>query len=155
MVDRLWFPYARSQKPFEHYVEMYALKRKIDQALPNHVYNIEPQSLNYVTHGDLWDYLYIKFLEQNPDSVYLPLTLEMGSWAWLRKNPRQIFNALGMFDPVKPHRTRRTLRRHISLIDLLIRATMSYKRWTRPPPAKLVSYASDARSTWYERSMRP
>lgn len=148
-VDRLWFPYACKPDPYIHFVEMFALKRKLDQALPNHVYKIEPQSHQYLTHGDVWDYLDQEMSAKNPSAVFLPLTLEMGSWQWVKKNPKQILTSLGPFHPVVPHRTNRILRRHITLIDFLIRAVVSHKRWSRPPEKKRANYASDASSLWY------
>ncbi len=150
--DRLWFPYAFSKRPFHHYTEMFALKRKLDQALPHHVYTVEPQSLQYVTHGDLWDYLFKGFHTLNSGAIYLPLTLEMGSWLWVKKNPKQIFHALGIFNPLKPHRTKRILRRHITLFDFLMRITASYKRWSNPPLEKRSTYNVRARALWYPHS---
>lgn len=149
-VDRLWFPYAYSKKPFPHHIEMFAMKRKLDQALPNHVYVVEPQSHQYATHGDLWDYLYLAFTKQNPHATFLPLTLEMGSWLWVKKNPWQVFNPLGIFNPLLPHRTKRILRRHTSLMDFLMRITASYKRWSYPPEEKKQLYRTGALSVWYK-----
>ena len=51
--------------------------------------------------------------------MFLPWTLEMGSWAWVRKNPLQVFQALGFFNPIKPHRYARTMRRHARLVEFL------------------------------------
>lgn len=42
-------------------------------------YVFEPQSVQYLAHGDLWDHLY-DGAHGVPDQVFLPLTLEMGSW---------------------------------------------------------------------------
>lgn len=148
--DRLWFPYASSKDLFENYVEVYALKRKLDQALPNHIYQMEPQSHAYRSHGDLWDYFYRDFLASNPaqDRIFLPLSLELGSWNWIRKNPLQAFSSWGIFNPMKPHRTRRILRRHISLIDFLMRAVHSYKAWVSPPATKRETYRNKADVLW-------
>lgn len=131
-VDRLWFPYARTRRPFHHLPEMLALTRLLDATLPNHVYAIEPQARSYTIAGDLWDHLYDGFRSAAPERVFLPLTLEMGSWTWLKKNPRQALNALGGFNPLVPHRLRRTLRRHLLLFDFLHRATASPDSWARP-----------------------
>lgn len=129
-VDRLWFPYARTRKPFSALREVYALKTLLDATLPNHVYRVEPQSRSYTTHGDLWDHLHDQH-QADRQSTYLPLTLEMGSWTWVKKNPRQAFSLLGSFNPIKPHRLRRTLRRHVPLLDFLHRATASSTEWIR------------------------
>lgn len=133
-VDRLWFPYARTRRPFHHLPEMLALTRLLDRTLPNHVYAVEPQARSYTIAGDLWDHLYDRFREAAPGRVFLPLTLEMGSWTWLKKNPRQALTALGGFNPLVPHRLRRTLRRHLLLFDFLHRATASPEAWARPAP---------------------
>ncbi|MEY2666159.1 MAG: hypothetical protein RLZZ384_330 [Pseudomonadota bacterium] len=119
--DRLWFPYATSQKPFESLPEIYALKELLDQCYPNHFYKIEPTSEEYVIHGDLWDYLYDDFLvkKTNDQALFMPLTLEMGSWLWLRKNPMHLFLRHGLFHPVLPHRQQRIMRRHLLLFDFL------------------------------------
>ena len=57
------------------------------------------------------------------------MTLELGSWLWIKKNPRQLFSRQGMFNPVKAHRTERVLRRHANLLDFLARAAFSSQRW--------------------------
>jgi hypothetical protein len=131
--DQLWFPYAKSKAPFPRLPELFALKQLMDQVLPHHVYRFEPQSKNYTTHGDLWDYLCeIHPGNQNPSHILLPLTLEMGSWNWIRKNPVQLLSFLGPFNPIKPHRLKRTLRRHLPLFDFLIRTMTSPGSWSVP-----------------------
>ena len=150
MVDRLWFPYAKTQKPFPHLPEAMALKRKLDETLPNHVYQYEPQAKNYVTHGDLWDHLYEKQRAEGSSKVYLPLTLEIGSWLWLKKNPIQAFSYLGPFNPVKPHRMRRTLRRHLPLFDFLLRSVRSHATWSQLSPDARRDHERAALDLWYE-----
>lgn len=56
----------------------------------------------------------------------------MGSWLWIRKNPIQIFSFTGPFNPVKPHRYQRIMRRHLSLIDFLQRVTLYDSSWNQP-----------------------
>ena len=124
MVDRFWYPYAKSIHDFPSIKEVLSLKDLIDETLQHHIYKIESQSQSYTTHGDLWDYIYELHQESKSDSqVLLPFTLEMGSWNWVRKNPKQIFSALGMFNPMIEHRFERTMRRHWPLIDFLFTAT--------------------------------
>lgn len=153
--DRLWFPYARTRRPFPNLAEIYALERLLDETLPNHVYRLEPQARNYTVHGDLWDYLHDRHADRLADGgdgaarVFLPLTLEMGSWLWLRKNPRQAFSVLGGFNPMKPHRLRRTLRRHLPLFDFLHRATASPRRWAFPEPPVRERLTAAAFERWY------
>ena len=55
--DRIWFPYAHSRAPMPHLPEMHALMEILDQTHSHHRYLFEPQSRQYLTHGDLWDYL--------------------------------------------------------------------------------------------------
>ncbi len=127
--DQVWFPYAYTADPFDDIGEVFALRLLFRRNYPNYsFYLIEPQSRHYTTHGDLWDYLYRDTLHQRP-GVYLPLTLEMGSWMWIKKNPAQIFNSLGVFNPLLPHRHERVLRRHQCLMEFLILAAASFKNW--------------------------
>lgn len=134
-VDRLWYPYARSIGDFPHENLCQQLAQCLDDFEANHVYRIEPQSVQYTTHGDLWDHLFDLHTEQHglDGNLFLPWTLEMGSWAWLRKNPLQIFGALGAFNPIKPHRHRRVMRRHARLIEFLLHLTASADQWRNVP----------------------
>ena len=104
------------------------VQRLLDRTLPNHVYRVEQTAQAYTIRGDLWDYLYDRRREAGAGCM-LPLTLEMGSWAWVRKNPLQALSTLGRFNPVRPHRHRRTLRRHLPLLDFLCHAVASYDAW--------------------------
>ena len=146
--DRIWFPYAHTRKPIAHLAEMQALKDVFLQTYSHHPYVFEPQSLQYLAHGDLWDHLYLEACE-DPERVFLPLTLEMGSWLWIKKNPRQMFSLKGIFNPLIEHRQHRVLRRHLSLLDFLARATCSHERWT-PTPAMRAKLHADALRDWYE-----
>lgn len=144
--DRIWFPYANSRKqPIQHLGEIYQLRQLFFQTYPYQNYHFEPQSLHYLTHGDLWDHLYRQSLSLN--TVFLPLTLEMGSWRWIRKNPLQAFNLLGMFHPIKPHRINRVLRGHLVLMEFLVSATLSYQQWTQQGLPQV--FAKQAEALWY------
>lgn len=134
--DRVWFPLAHTADPIPHLAEVIALEELFEQTHPSHRYLFEPQSLQYRTHGDIWDYLYLEALQQ-PQHCFLPLTLEMGSWLWVKKNPRQLFSRLGMFNPVAEHRLHRVLRRHTSWLDFLMRATCGYQSWQVSGPRRL------------------
>jgi hypothetical protein len=146
--DRLWFPYAHSSEPIAHLAEMHALKEIFFQTYSQHQYVFEPQSLQYLAHGDLWDHLYLQSL-QDPQRVFLPLTLEMGSWLWIKKNPRQLFSRLGIFNPLIEHRQQRVLRRHISLLDFLARAAASQALWLPQGEAR-AAHQGQALQEWYE-----
>ena len=59
--------------------------------------------------------------------VFLPLTLEMGSWLWVKKNPRQLFSRHGIFNPLIEHRQQRVLR-HAHRVARLHRARRGQPR---------------------------
>jgi len=126
--DRIWFPYAHTAQPFAHLPEVHRLKQIFDQTHPHHRYVFEPQSRQYLAHGDLWDYLHRRAVAE-PGRTFLPLTLEMGSWLWVKKNPRQLFSRHGIFNPLIEHRQQRVLRRHVALLDFAARCACSHRAW--------------------------
>jgi hypothetical protein len=149
--DQIWFPYAKTKRPYPGLPEMHAFKDLLDRTYPHHFYKIEPQALHYTTHGDLWDHLYDGYLQRGPKGgTYLPLCLEMGSWMWLKKNPLQLFQLQGHFNPMKSHRMKRTLRRHNTFFEFLIRATQSPQAWSSLSEAQRLKHESRARELWYE-----
>ncbi len=144
--DQIWFPYANSKlKPIKHLSEVYCLRQLFFQTYPYQNYKFEPQSQHYLTHGDLWDHLYMQSLEHN--TTFLPLTLEIGSWRWIRKNPLQLRSSLGFFHPIKPHRTNRVLRGHLILMEFLVHATLSYKKWLNESHTQRMT--QEAMELWY------
>jgi len=145
--DRLWFPYAHTRVPIEHLAEMHALKELLQDTLCNYRYIFEPQSRQYLAHGDLWDYLYLESVAQ-PGHVFLPMTLEMGSWTWVKKNPRQFFSLAGIFNPLIEHRQQRVLRRHLPLLEFFVRAAISSGRWLPDSPER-ASHRLQALASWY------
>ena len=148
--DQLWFPHAYSRRMFPQTAEMMALTQLLEEASPHHRYVIEPQSRQYTVHGDLWDYLHDLHNETRGDAVFLPLTLELASWGWIRKNPRQFVSRLGLFHPIKPHRVTRVLRRHLGLFDLLSRVTAAPDAWTGFDEAMRHTLEHEARRLWPE-----
>lgn len=126
--DRIWFPYAYRRRPMKRIASVMALKLLWERTYPHHNYVFEPQSSQYLTHGDLWDHFY-KRLNKHQRTLFLPLTLEMGSWQWVRKRPSQLFNVQGLFNPLVPHRHQRVLRRHLVLFDFLLGAVSNHARW--------------------------
>lgn len=146
--DQLWFPYAKNTKPFPHLAELHALKEVMDRTYPHHFYRVEPQAKNYTTHGDLWDHIYDLYREKNP-GAYLPLALEMGSWLWVKKNPWQLFSTLGPFNPLKPHRQKRILRRHQTLFDFLLRSLVSSQTWATLNQEQHNKQETRALELWY------
>lgn len=126
--DRIWFPYAHSRTPIRHLPEILALADLFNQTYREHNYLFEAQNSQYLTHGDLWDYLYLQ-MPPGSGQVFLPLTLEMGSWLWVRENPRQLFSRQGMFNPRSPGRLHRVLRSHLVWLEFLTRAAGAHKSW--------------------------
>jgi hypothetical protein len=147
VIDRLWLPYARTRAPVPHIAELYALRELLDRTLPNHIYKVEPTARVYTIAGDLWDYLYDRAVDRG--RRLLTLTLEMGSWAWVRKNPMQALTALGRFNPIVPHRLRRTLRRHLPLLDFLFRAALSGDAWSLFDATERARLERAAFAEWY------
>ena len=130
-----------------HLAEIHALKEIFDRAHSHHRYLFEPQSRHYLTHGDLWDWLYRKACS-DPARRFLPLTLEMGSWLWVRKNPRQVFSRQGLFNPLIGHRQQRVLRGHMLWFDFLVRAAASHARWLPQAEARS-EHERRALAAWY------
>jgi len=141
--DRLWFPYAHTRAPITHLAEMHSLKRIFSESNSHHRYIFEPQSLQYLAHGDLWDHLY-----RQAEHVFLPLTLEMGSWLWVKKNPRQLFSRHGIFNPLIAHRQQRVLRQHQALLDFLARAAHGHRLWLPAEDMRTYHHAQ-AFHDWY------
>ena len=145
--DSIWFPYAKTRRLMHHLPEMFALKTMLEQSHPHHSYSFEPQSNQYLLHGDLWDCAYDRTPAEN---VFLPMTLELGSWLWIRKNPRQLFSRHGIFNPIKAHRIKRVLRRHADLLDFLTRAAFAAPGWL-PPEARRAQLQQLATAYWRPR----
>jgi hypothetical protein len=151
-VDRIWFPYAHTARPISRLPEVHALSEIFDNSHAHHRYVLEPQSHQYLTHGDLWDHLYLRACA-TPERIFLPLTLEMGSWLWVKKNPRQFFSRQGIFNPLIEHRHQRVLRRHMAWFDFLTRAASSHSRWV-PAGAAREQHRQRAMQRWYGEAVR-
>ncbi|RYX94167.1 MAG: DUF2817 domain-containing protein [Comamonadaceae bacterium] len=151
MQDRIWFPYAHRRTPIPHLEHLYALHEIFSHSNNQHRYIFEPQSRQYLTHGDLWDHLYLRAGERAAkahDEVFLPLTLEMGSWLWVKKNPRQLFSRHGIFNPLIAHRQQRVLRGHLPLLDFALRAAGSWRNWLPQGEAR-AAHRRLALTKWY------
>ena len=148
--DRLWFPYAHTRRPFPWLAEAWRLQQVLRLTHEHHRYVVEPQCRQYLAHGDLWDHLTLGQAQRRPDQVFLALTLEMGSWLWVKKNPRQLFSRHGLFNPLIRHRQERVLRRHVGLLDFLARATASRERW-RPAAGERQALTQAALAHWWDR----
>ncbi len=188
--DRLWFPYAYRRRPLNDIAPIMALKLLWESNYPHHNYIFEPQSNNYLTHGDIWDYFYKRYgrakndalqvlqqpsqskpqeslhhsmnVEKNriqkkrendqsfeySQSCFLPLTLEMGSWNWVKKRPSQLLSFHGFFNPLVRHREKRVLRTHLPFLDFLRHAVMSHEHWL-PTADNTEQLKQMATSIWY------
>ena len=152
--DRIWFPYAKSLLPWPNLAEAFALTEKFEHTYPSHdLYLFEPQALSYTTNGDVWDYVYDRYCQQQPNGLYLPLTLEMGSWLWVRKNPRHLFRYHSFFNPILPHRHQRILRRHFTLMDFLMSAVRSMPSWAPVNSSHKAELYRRALERWYPESL--
>jgi predicted deacylase len=146
MRDRIWFPFAHRRAPMEALPELDALHAIFAGSQARHPYVIEPQSRQYLAHGDLWDHLVLRAAGR--PGVFLPLTLEMGSWIWVKKNVRQLFSRVGIFNPLIAHREQRVLRRHLPLLDFLVRAAASHAQWL-PRAEEREGHRGTALARWY------
>ena len=73
----------------------------------------------------------------------------MGSWLWIKKNPRQLFSRMGIFNPLIGHRQQRVLRRHLTLLDFLARAAGSHTQWA-PAPDQREHHHAQALNQWFQ-----
>ncbi|AXT71013.1 DUF2817 domain-containing protein [Vibrio sp. dhg] len=118
--DRLWFPYAHHTNPPSNLAQYYLLYRLFRKSYPHYeLYQFEPQWHQYTTHGDFWDWMLIQHQAQS-EHHFLPLTLELGSWLWVKKNPIQMLRFSQLFHPTKSHRIKRVQRRHSTFLSYLI-----------------------------------
>lgn len=127
LTDYLWTPYAKQRGVPPTWAAYSTLRDTLDVALKHHVYRFEVQSQTYCTSGDVWDFLYDEFIATNGDEkLFLPLTLEVGSWAWIRKSPHTVYRLRNFFNPAHPHREKRAIRRHRALLEFLTNIVQSY-----------------------------
>lgn len=149
MHDHIWFPYAYRKRPIGSIAKYLALKFLWERTYPRQPYIYEPQSVHYLAHGDIWDHFY-KQAKQTSQCTFLPLTLEMGSWNWVRKNPLQLKSISGIFNPQIAHRHSRVLRRHLVLLDFLLAAAMNHTQWL-PDKAHSEVLKQAANNIWYKK----
>ncbi|MBX3722386.1 MAG: DUF2817 domain-containing protein [Turneriella sp.] len=103
-----WWPYSYTTKPV---FKEQAILSVADTLRERHgMYRIEPMAKSYQTHGDLWDAALLAFqdktLQQKPQrrSLFMPFTLEVGTWHELRKSPRRLFSREAIFNPPRESR---------------------------------------------------
>lgn len=147
MQDHIWFPYAYRKRPIGSIDRFLALKFLWERTYPRQPYIYEPQSVHYLSHGDIWDYFY-KLAKTTSDCAFMPLTLEMGSWNWVRKNPLQLKTLTGIFNPQIAHRHSRVLRRHLPFLDFILSAAINYQHWL-PKEHEREVLRRAAKDIWY------
>lgn len=113
----LWWPYSFSKqqvyqdKAFESIATTLRLRHPL--------YRIEPMALSYQTHGDLWDFALLEFerrqVTKPGKSLFLPFTLEIGTWQEIKKSPSRLLTAEKIFNPPKSNR-KTYLKEHRQLI---------------------------------------
>ncbi len=133
--DRLWWPFSRSAETFPYLSVVERFRDELKATHPFHVYTVEPQHASYLIHGDPWDYIFdehTKLAGVRRDRIFIPWCLEMGSWTWLKKNPKQLFFQGGIFNPILPHRYNRIMRRHRPLLDIMRQLTANHRHWLAP-----------------------
>jgi hypothetical protein len=119
----LWWPYSYSKTRVPHAAVFQLVAAELSQRHP--LYRIEPMSLSYQTHGDLWDRALIEFEAAKErkliarQQIFLPLTLEIGTWREIKKNPLRIASKEKIFNP-PPQSRKSYLRQHRQLLWDLI-----------------------------------
>jgi hypothetical protein len=73
----------------------------------------------------------------------------MGSWLWVKKNPRQMLSLLGFFNPLIAHRHARVLRRHIHWLEFIGRAACGHRGWVPTGPER-ARHRELALRRWYD-----
>lgn len=74
---------------------------------------------------------------KNKSKTFLPLTLEMGSWLWVKKNLRQLFSLHVLFNPIVEHRLNRVLRKHTVWLEFLMHVAAGHDNWMLNGPSRL------------------
>lgn len=132
-IDHVWWPYARTKNPcvdtpvYEKISEYWKVQRKHTR------YKFGPQSETYTTHGDLWDRFYDHFQskkqKEKRTSLFLPLTLEVGTWSDLKENPGKIFRKRGIFNPAKDNKFSTIVTYRDFLRDFVLLSQSNVKDW--------------------------
>jgi hypothetical protein len=65
-----------------------------------------------------------------------------------QEEPPATVSRNGIFNPLIGHRLQRVLRRHLSLLDFLMRAAASHERWMPTPHQRAARHAR-ALTHWY------
>lgn len=123
MRDSLWWPYAGKKEPCPDQNLYERTARILCQDQPGIV--AEPQSDAYTIHGDLWDFLYSEFQVLNRKPRFLPFTLEIGTWAEIKKEPGRLLSRRGLFNP-PPESKAETILRYRAFLERFVRLNELY-----------------------------
>jgi hypothetical protein len=126
--DSLWTPWAARRGLPPGWSRYRRLREVLDRSLLHHRYRLEPQSTRYCAAGDLWDLLYGRSLAAGGAGAFLPLTLEVGTWRWLAESPYLALRWWNYFNPSRPRRQRKALRRHLPLLHCLAEIAADHER---------------------------
>lgn len=136
--DSLWYPYGKSFEKFHNHRQATVFSRYLKVTHPFHKYNIEKQSDSYIISGDMWDYLYDSCREQaKPEQVFIPWTLELGSWSWILKRPHKMFSASALFHTEQSSsRYASVMRKHWGLLEFFQKMTINHRAWVSQKASK-------------------
>ncbi len=128
--DFLWTPYARQYGYPPTWGEYIQLKAVLKSSLKYFKYKLEPQSAYYCADGDLWDHLYDRHLAHADYQAgqFLPLTLEVGTWRYVKKFPLTGLRLWNYFNPGLPDPFRKVVHQHLPLLTLLTNVVANHER---------------------------
>lgn len=112
-IDHVWWPFAYTKEKCKDEPLFLELANYLKETCHNVSFRYGPQSESYTTNGDLWDRFYIHFNEarkngkESKKSIFLPWTLEIGTWSDLKKDPLRALKKRGIFNPAKENKTER------------------------------------------------
>ncbi|MCX7632504.1 MAG: M14 family zinc carboxypeptidase [Turneriella sp.] len=104
----LWWPYSFSNRRVPNAAVFGQIGADLAEKYPS--YRIGPMASSYQTHGDLWDRALLDFEKAKAESrvakenLFLPLTLEIGTWEEIRKNPLRLVKKQKIFNPPQQNR---------------------------------------------------
>ena len=62
--DHIWIPHAYRKQPIDDIGSYMSLKLLWERNFPHHNYVFGPQAMHYLSHGDMWDYFYLRCRER-------------------------------------------------------------------------------------------
>lgn len=126
----IWTPYAKQFGLPPTWSDFMRIKTVLKDALQYFKYKFKPQSAYYTADGDLWDYMYDQYLlnEGHISGRFLPMTLEVGTWNFIKKAPLSGLRLWNYFNPSRPEGFKKVVQQHIPLLLLLSHITSNWQR---------------------------